>query len=266
VRWGGYVAALIAAAFVGASLYEPKEFPMLLGIFGAVVFGTPAYFGIRLGHWPEIYAIEISALGVRQVSSGAFVPWSGIVRLRERGLLERVDLIGHAGPTGISLEYQLERFQEALARVVEHVRSGGLPAPTSFGRPWSSGWSILHIAALVGFIGLGVWLWYSEDRWKGLLIIVAMSFFFVVDRWGEISRVTLAHGVLAVRRGIRVAEYPLHDIASVRLALRPLGKGRHSLDVYVESGGELIPIRPIGADPFELHRALTAEIERTARR
>jgi hypothetical protein len=263
-RWCGYLLALIAAAYVGAYLHDPKEFSLGLVAFGVLLFGGLAFVSIRMGHSPEVYAIEISADGVRQTASDAWIPWSSIVRLRERPILNRIDLIGPGGPTGIALEYQLEAFQEALDRVLEQIRIDGRQMPTSFRRPFLSWSRLFVVVTTLGLSGLGAWLWYSEGGWVGPLLMVLMIGGLVFDSLSEISRVTVADGFLSIRRGLRTIQHPLVDIESANLALRPIGHGHQYLDVFIKSRGELMPIRPSGADPFKIYNALKVEIARVA--
>lgn len=56
-----------------------------------------------------------------EVATPTFRSPGGGLSLRERGLLQRVALIGPAGPTGVRLEYQLEDFNEALAAILDQA-------------------------------------------------------------------------------------------------------------------------------------------------
>lgn len=263
-RWCGYLLALFAIAYLGGYLYAPDEISLGLAVFGVVFFGGLALVSLRLGHSPEVYSVEISDDGVRRTSSGAWIPWTGVVALRERPILNRIDLIGPGGPTGITLEYQLEAFQEALDRVLERVRLDIPHDSESFRRPLFS-WSRLFVfATTIGLSALGAWVWLSEGGWVGPLLIVMMLGALAHDTVSQISEVRLSSDSLAVRRNFRTTTYAISDVTSAKLALRPVGNGNQYLDMFIEVHGKATPIRPAGADPFRLLTSLRSAVVRAA--
>ncbi len=259
-RWCGYLLALFAVAYLGGFLFDPEEIPLGLAAIGIVLFGGLAFMSIRVGHSSEIYSIDISNEGVRQTSSNTWIPWANIIRLRERPILHRVDLIGIDGPTGIALEYQLECFPDALGKVLDRVQSERAQPSQSFRRSSSSWNQLFLIVATLGLSGLGAWVWYTEGGWTGPFLIVLMVGGLIYDRLSEISGVIITDGFVTVKRGLRTTQYSLESIISTTLALRPTGNGNQYLDVFIEMKGEVISIRPGGVDPFELFNALQTAV------
>jgi len=263
-RWCGYLFVLVAISCLGCSLYAPEKIPLGLAIFGVVFFGGLGLLSLRLGHSAEVYSLEISDDGVRQTSSDAWIPWAGVVSLRDRPIFNRIDLIGPGGPTGISLEYQLEAFQEALDHVLRRVRFEVSHDSQSFRRPLFSWTRILIIAFTIGLSALGAWVWMTEGDWVAPLVIIIVLGGIVREDISQISEVTISSNSLTIRRGFRTTTHALSDISSVKLALRPIGNGGQYLDVFIEVHGKKTPVRPTGLDPFPLLIALESAVTRAA--
>lgn len=262
-RWCGYLHASFALAYLGGYLYAPDEIGLGLAILGVVLFGGFALLSIRVGHFPEVYAVEISEDGVRR-TSGAWIPWSDVVGLRERPILHRIDLIGRGGPTGITLEYQLEAFQEALDHVLGRVRLDIPHDSLSYRRPLFSWGRLFVLATTVGLSALGTWAWIIQGGRVGPLLIVMTLGALVHDGVSQISEVTLTSDSLAIRRGFRTTTFAIRDVTSARLQLRPAGNGSRYLDVFIDVHGRPTPIRPAGSDPFLLFTSLRSTLARAA--
>jgi len=259
-RWCGYLLALVAIAYLAGHLFAPHEISLGLASFGVVFFGGLALLSLRLGHTPEVYSVEISDDGVRRTSSGEWIPWAGVVALRERPILNRIDLIGPGGPTGINLEYQLDSFQEALDHVLDRVRLEMPRDSQSFQRPLFSPSRLLALASTIGLSALGAWVWMDEGGWTGPLLILMMLGTLVHDSVSQVSAVILSTDSLTIQRGFRTTTHPFSEITSLKLALRSIGNGYHYLDVFIETGGEQKPIRPAGSNPFQLFTTLRSSV------
>jgi hypothetical protein len=179
------------------SLRARKD-PTRPAIFGVVFFGGLGLLSLRLGHSAEVYSLEISDDGVRQTSSDAWIPWAGVVSLRDRPIFNRIDLIGPGGPTGISLEYQLEAFQEALDHVLRRVRFEVSHDSQSFRRPLFSWTRILIIAFTIGLSALGAWVWMTEGDWVAPLVIIIVLGGIVREDISQISEVTISSNSLTI--------------------------------------------------------------------
>ena len=124
-RWWGYLFALAAVGLIAGFCYDSETIPLGLAIPGALVFGAGGLRGIYIGHFPEVYSIEVSGEGIRRPTSGAWIPWADVVRLRERPTRQRIDLMGPTGNTWLSLEYQLEGFEEVLEDILSRIPMEG---------------------------------------------------------------------------------------------------------------------------------------------
>ncbi|MDR4486415.1 MAG: hypothetical protein R3B83_02600 [Nitrospirales bacterium] len=260
--WGGYLLALLALALVGSYLFAPDVISPGLAILGVVFLGICAFLSLRVGYSPEVYSIEISHAGVRRISEGKWIPWSDIVLLRDRPILNRVDLISPGGPTGISLEYQLEGFHKALDHVLQRVRIDLPPGSLGFRSPIVLWGQLFMLLTTIVFVGLGVLGWIYGGEWAVAIFFFVITAFLVYDGFQQISKVTISDEILTIRKGFRSMRYPTSDIASANLALRSRGAGHQYLDVFIEVHGECMPIRPEGSDPFRLFTALQSVIRR----
>jgi hypothetical protein len=249
---GGFL-LLAAGGVLSGHMLDPDGFPLELSMLGFLFCGGVGLFALWHGSFLDAYSVEISDDGVRRISTGAWIPWSGIARLRERPLLNRVDLIGFDGRTEIALEYQLEDFRGALEQVVQRVRIDLCHDGQRFHPSRLSALQRFRIVSLIAFLGLGVWLWISEGGWVlGPAVIAMMLFFYWSDTVYEVSEVTVSGGVLSVWRGSRATSFRFGDITRADLALQPQGSRQFRLEVVVEVDGVATAIRPVGTNPFEM--------------
>jgi len=265
MRVCGYLLTAMALAAIRAYLYTPEKAPLGVATFAMLLFGGLGFYCLRLGHWPEAYSIQLSREGIRRASSGEWIPWSGVTGLRERRIHQRIDVIGPGGPTGITLEYQLEDFSKALDEVLARSRIATPHPPCSLRRPAFSSARMIAVGTSLGFCAFGAWLWVCEHSGLAVIFAVPALGLLILDGLSQrYCRLTIADGVLTLRQVSRTTGYPVDTITSVRLGLRPIGRGNHLLDVFIEVDGKTIAIRQFDMNPFEIVSALREEIANVA--
>jgi hypothetical protein len=126
------VSSVIALGLGGAALVLPLVIPgwmprtrgdLATVCVATVLFGGLGVFGLRQCEDMAYYAFTPRADGFRMDdrASTEQVPWSEIVRVRERRFQQRVELLDATGRVRGRLEFQVARFEEALAAVLRAV-------------------------------------------------------------------------------------------------------------------------------------------------
>lgn len=260
------VVGLLVAGMLFAQ--EFREEPALL----ALTAGLVAIFsglGLRCLHLARThrYGVEIGPDGVRPLQQGpaGWISWGEIAELRERPVLQRVDLCSPGGEVRASLEYQLENFDEALAAVVAGVR----PAPhleTPGGRLEARtvpGLKPLLVAIFAGALAFGVWSFAVRGDALPLLLPVVLAGATLADLFLQVRTVEVRDTRLLLHAPLRRSEIDLSRVESVRLRLRELGRGQRLLDLEIRfRSGETRLIRPAGFDPFALRRTVATALNR----
>lgn len=255
--------ALMAAASAAIFYVRPIMYAHVIGAAGVALFSILAFLSFRVGRSLEIDSIETSSEGIRRAPGGEWIPWSSVVGLRERRILKRIDLMGPGGATGISLDYDLDGFPELLSQALERMPGKTPQLPCTFREPLLSAAQLIAAAVFLGLIGCAAWYWIATGERLGLVVIIVLSGCLLLDRAVRVSKVTVADGFLTIRRGFRTKRRAIASLTSVKLALREVSTGSGSfkyLDVFVESEGRWLWIRPDGADPFAMYFALRAVI------
>lgn len=134
----GFLFLAAGLTYIVVFFADPKEMPLWVVFVGTGVFGSLGIWSLKVGFGGEAYSVELSDLGVRKRPTDPWIPWTSVVGARRRPKLQRLELIGPAGPLDIHLEYQLAAFDEALAKILESMPPAAEQALTRFGRPaWS---------------------------------------------------------------------------------------------------------------------------------
>ncbi len=204
------------------------------------------------------YSVEVDPAGLRLVTkTGAAhsVSWPEIAELRERRVLERVELVDSAGRERARLDYQIIGFEDLLAYVLDHVPAAA-PAPAvQFLRRASRGDIIvdglsLALSAAVTVIAL------AQREFVGLMVPGLLLGLTAARHFGLVRAVEISGRTVTVCRWLRRTTMDLKDVSAVRIALRPIGKHKSGLDLALEfRNGQRQFIRPGAGDIFALYRA-----------
>ena len=224
----------------------------------ALLVAVLACYRLTVARRASRYWFRVSPDGVAE-AFGEPIPWGSVVSLRDRPKRSRIDLAGPDGRRLISLSYEIESFDEALARVMEDMAW----PPVRPERRFTRGWSRVRIedaAWLAGFTGLGL---------GGLAIgeigLVILSVLFVgvalPQFFSRPASIEVGSRSLAMTTGGRRREIELAEITGVRVVI-VRGKYESRLDVVLDRNG-VAPLStlPAGADPFAVHRALRRALE-----
>lgn len=256
----GFLFLAAGLTYIVVFLADPKEMPLWVVFVGTGVFGSLGIWSLKVGFGGEAYSVELSDLGVRKRPTDPWIPWTSVVGARRRPKLQRLELIGPAGPLDIHLEYQLAAFDEALAKILESMPPAAEQALTRFGRPaWSH--PLIALCLMGGLGALGIWAFFSGDHWGGLLLVLVSIAAAVQEFRKQVSSIEIRDRSIVVRTLLRPRAIAFDDISDVRIALKSAGNGYSILDVaLVRNDDSAESVLPIGCDPISLYRTLKSEL------
>jgi hypothetical protein len=253
----GGLAAAAAAAFV-LLLHAPDDAAgrvsvALIGLFAAILGACCLYLAHSYGQM-TVFARKD---GIK-VGTGDWIPWTAIKRVRERGILQRVDLLGNDDQRLASIEFQVEDASDLIDHVIRQTRRPlAAPPRRKFGKRFGMLFLVGNGLSLAFFVPLGVWLWLSERIWLGLLLPPVVVLALYADGGNLLREVEVGPTGLALRTALRERVLRREDIAGTELLLKPMGHA-HILSVLVVLRDESTEwIHPVGTDAQEVHAAVT---------
>jgi hypothetical protein len=268
----GGLGVLGSLAMLGALFWI--EAPSLADQIAAV---GAAAGGLALATWGLRRAARLARRRVRVASDALYcidpathdvrIAWNEVRALRERAFLNRIDVVTVGDAFRIALEYELERFEELLASVVERTPEAqpARPLPAAFAARLS-GLNLLALLALVGIGGASALAAWLTGEFRMLLAALGLLALLPVLLSHQLRRVELDGLELRGVRLWRPLRLPLAELREPRLELREAGNNQKELDVTVESaGGKRHSVRPAGCDAIALFRTLSSAVA-TARR
>ncbi len=201
-------------------------------------------------------AADNDGLWLAHLSKGAgLVRWQDIAIVRERPILQRLDLLSEGGNVLLKLEYQLTQFSQLRSLVIDktagQVAIPALPV-TAAKRP------VYHLFYAVGFIGFGALGWKvgPESPWLGYLGMTGLVVVIAYEYLTTVSKVTIDRDCLVIAYPTVRRSYPWADIDSVQLSdvFDQNGAMHPQLSVTVRGGGKPFCLRGLAMDAVALHR------------
>jgi hypothetical protein len=238
----------------------------LLFIPSGLLFIGFGIYAIRIFFVAKIYEIVVDQEGVsylRPRRGGRKLTRSEIAALRFRPILQRLDLIDSNGASALSIECEIENFDELVGIVVAMVLPNLSPVPLlrMLGTKQSRTDVIVVIVGSITLIVVGLAI-ASRDQFLPILAFaIVFAALYLSFRSSDYMVVT-SEGVAFVT-GFRSRTIPSSDVKEVTLRVVE-GKGKsggHFLRVkLVLADGSEVDAQPIGCDPFEVLRTILAAV------
>ena len=217
-------AIIVCALLVFAALaipFYPPTLPLAGRIlfFGFVIFiAATGFYQKRSGPLPDAIAVTSEGIwSLRSHGDATYMAWSNVGTVVAFDLRQTLSINDMSGSTPITIPYQIGRFRDLRAFVLEHTAAARLRSPlvTVFHRNWSvRTFMVLLIAGVFSFA------WFSAKHRRPepapLLIGLGIYVFALLIREPgtvKISTETVTVTYLGWRRTI-----PIHDIVNVSLS------------------------------------------------
>jgi hypothetical protein len=242
---------------------KPKNEALIAGlsVFGMVMFGVGALYSWKIvRHLPEA-AISTDQEGLWPSIKDrnlALVPWSKIVRLRERPVLQRIEALDLSGQVVAKLEYQLQDFERlrALALQRANLQIHEIPASGIFQK---SRWHhMFSVGAMVGFALLGWYVGQTQPLvgYAGMAFVVGMIGW---EYWTTPFRLRVTRDALEIQSPGRRQRVPRQHVAAVEIQDELVNHAKHpAVILRLVGSSKPIKLKALGVQAVELHQALQA--------
>lgn len=187
------------------------------------------------------------------------VRWQNIATVRERPILQRLDLLSESGGVLLKLEYQLTQFSQLRSLVMEKTSGQvGIPSlPITAAKPL-----IYHLFYAFGLVGFGALGWQvgPESPWLGYVGMSGLVVVIAYEYLTTISKVTIDREHLFIAYPTIQRSYLWADIDSVRISdVFDQNGGMHpQLNVTAKGCEKPFQLRGLGMDAVALHRLVMA--------
>lgn len=239
---------------------KPRNEAFLLGfaVVGCLAFSVCAWYSRQIVRQLVESAVSVDEHGLwpsAKNRNDALVPWSAIVRLREREILQRLDAIDASGKTVARLEYQLKDFDRLRAIVLERANlRGTAPSSDTYKRPLSH-----HLLAIGGVLGFALLGWYLGPT-EPLLGYVAMTFVVGLvawEYWTTPFHLRITPGALDISLPGRLRRVPREHIRSVEIQDEQVNYTKQpAVMLQLVGGGKPVKLKALGVQAVELHQVL----------
>ncbi|MFL6248730.1 MAG: hypothetical protein ACJ74H_22085 [Thermoanaerobaculia bacterium] len=219
-------------------------------------FALAAFWCFRFARYAARYEVELTDYGIR-VSGGEHVPWSDIVAVRERRVLQRLDLLDAAGVRRVQIEYQIENARGVIAEVRRRSRiSETASSRTIFGNRRAASFISFNALVFLGLSALGIWVWLDQRYWVGLVLPPMMVWALYTDLRDSVRQVEVGEDSVIIRTFLREEAIPASEIAEVDLTLKPVGAQQILACGIALQDGDYRFLVPPGVDAVELTEAM----------
>jgi hypothetical protein len=227
---------LIGISF--ARISDPK-FDSWIFLLGITFFGSLFYYSINC--WTHINDyLQVNEIGITYVSkkgSSTFLPWGSISKLRGRIVLQRLDLYDTNGHRAMSLEYQLENFNQL--RNIVHERTRNLREKHSEEKVFDrSTFFYGMFSSLVLQSGYVAWLFlvssHSFGHIFGAILFTIFAIFYALVMFCDTRKVRIEPLTVVFVNWYREKAVPFTDICDITLETRSVGRGQKMTMVIIE--------------------------------
>jgi hypothetical protein len=246
----------------GCSQPISPERTYILSIVCTLFSGALAWYSARIVKALPLQSITVDGDGfwlAHLAKEAALVQWTDIAAIRERPILQRLDLLDNEGNTLLKLEYQLVQFAELRSLVMEKT-SGQLAAPPL---PFSSAKpTIYHLFYAGGIVGFGLLGWFvgQKSPWLGYAGMTGLVAVIAYEYLTTVSLVTVDRDYLLIAYPTVRRTYSWSDIESIQLGdfVDQNGAMHPQLTVIAKGCKKPFRLRSLGKNTIALHRALMA--------
>ena len=232
----------------------------------AVFFGSWGLYSLRILRKIPLSSIRIDADGIWPAHKNReqhLIPWQAIADVRERGVLQRMELLGINGEVLLRIDYQLAGFEELRDRLVERIELDHCDnLPARFAKPL--GHHLFYGSCLVFFGGLGGFAGQESPifGWAFIAIMFAATGYqYLAPPW----RLSLDANGWTAGYVLWSRHLGHEDIAAVELGDTFYRSVRHpEVRVFLKNARSPIKLRGLGVSAVRLYKTLTKWVERAA--
>jgi hypothetical protein len=261
-----FVALGAALPFLPGEMESGFGATLRISLMCVVVFGSFSLLTWRLLRRLPLAAIVADDEGLWYRHAGrekGLVPWARIASIKERALLQRLDLLDSRETCLIRLEYQLQDFE--ILRVLLQARASLAGVDTrrrSFAK--NPVYHLFYLGGIVGFFCLGLYLGSQSPVLvycgTGIGVVALLHEYLVT-----VSRVEIRENALLVSTPLLDRSIAFEEIAAIDMADSHMQGNRYpEVWVYTRNRKKPFQLRQLGVDANKLLAVLEREVRRKA--
>jgi hypothetical protein len=196
----------------------------------------------------------------RRQAEGEIVPWSQVVTLLPRPLLQRLDLRGAHGRLLATVEYQIDGLERAFVEIVKRANPPAPHLPFTLRRGWS--FTRVVIAAILAGGAVMTLRLARPQPLHALelgLTIAALAFCWFSNHRQALRRVTMYPDGLVIHHGPEKYTIPWHDVIHISFDSRSGGANTYMNASVVFRDGSTESIVPSGRERDVVRAYLAAQ-------
>lgn len=231
----------------------------VLSSVGTIFFSALAWYGyliVRSFPYKSI-TVDNDGLWLAHLSKETgLIRWTDIANIRERKLLQRMDLVDSKGITLLRLEYQLKQFSELRTMVAKETASRiTLPSlPVSFSKP-----AFYHVFYGLNIVAFSALCWYmAQSMGAGWMIAGAVLVIVIGYEYLEtIFKVTISTENIVIQYPVSIHTYLYTDIESVQINEKTIQGARHpEVMLFIKNDKKSLRLMGLGIDAIRLHQVI----------
>lgn len=239
---------------VGKGTVDPRvAVPVAVGLAGM------AWYLRRTLKKVDSLAVSLDSEGIwltHQPRAAGLIPWEQVSQVRERPLLQRLDLLDGSKNILLRLDYQLDRFPLLRERVL--ARSALQPVGLgnrSFEKSWLHHAGNLSVSA--GFLATGFFIFESSPI--PAILMLPLVWACLAEYLQTVYKIELQGANLVVRWPMRQQVLRRDEILAIELSDLIVQLARHpEVEILTSKSSQPLRLRGLGKSGTELLRTLKA--------
>ncbi|HEY8569866.1 hypothetical protein [Microbulbifer sp.] len=227
------------------------------------LFGLILFVGLAVAIFRVLKSLPLRTLAtdnegiwyIHQNRERGLVPWEHIINVRERPLMQRLELLGSNGHVLIHVEYQLTGFETLRNTIHRKVDiAAAFDGQTRFG--CSNGYHWLPIGSLVVWPSLGIYVGLTSSPGIGIAAVV-MSIFIAWEYFTTATGVEIYPNAIEINYPAAKRRLQFSEIQDIRLT-DSHHRGNRVPEVLISSRNSAKPhkLKQLGVDATVLFALL----------
>jgi hypothetical protein len=204
-------------------------------ILGLTFFGSLFWYSIYCLARIDDY-LQINEIGITYVSkkgSSTFLPWGSISEIRGRIMLQRLELYDTNGHRAMTLEYQLENFNQL--RNFIHERTRQLREKHSEEKIfYRSSYFYGMFSSLVLLFGAMAWFLLITSHIIGAILFAICSVLFTLLIFCDTRKIKIEPLNVVLINWFKEKVIPYSEICDITLETQSIGRGQKMTIVFIE--------------------------------
>jgi hypothetical protein len=234
-----------------------KAWEWAIAACGALFFGAWTWVAVKTVRQLRTYAISLDETGIwpaHRPRDSSLLRWQEVRGLRERPVLQRLELLDASGHARLSLEYQLERFEYLRGIVVQRA---ALATAYAQALALGIGHHVISVGVLIAAVAGGLYI-FDEQPFLGAICIIVLGGALAWEYLTTPSGLQIRPSAIVIEWPGRRREIRPQDVQAIELGDSFANYARHPQVRITDRWGKQVVLRRLGQSAAQLHRTLVA--------